>query len=38
VRLIRRTRSEADEKEQEKWFMSMMRSINAIASGMRNTG
>ncbi len=38
VRLIRRTRSEADEKEQERWFMSMMRSINAIASGMRNTG
>jgi phosphoenolpyruvate carboxylase len=38
VRLIRRTRSETDEKEQEKWFMSMMRSINAIASGMRNTG
>ncbi len=38
VRLIRRTRSEVDEKEQEKWFMSMMRSINAIASGMRNTG
>jgi len=38
VRLIRRTRGETDEKEQEKWFMSMMRSINAIASGMRNTG
>jgi phosphoenolpyruvate carboxylase len=38
VRLIRRTRSTTDEKEQEKWFMSMMRSINAIAAGMRNTG
>jgi phosphoenolpyruvate carboxylase len=38
VRLIRRTRGEADEKEQEKWLMSMMRSINAIAAGMRNTG
>ena len=38
VRLIRRTRSEADEKEQEKWLISMMRSINAIAAGMRNTG
>jgi phosphoenolpyruvate carboxylase len=38
VRLIRRTRGEADEKEQEKWFMPMMRSINAIAAGMRNTG
>ncbi len=38
VRLIRRTRGEADEAEQEKWRMPMMRSINAIASGMRNTG
>ncbi len=38
VRLIRRTRSTEDEKEQEKWYMSMMRSINSIASGMRNTG
>ncbi|KAB2313593.1 phosphoenolpyruvate carboxylase [Betaproteobacteria bacterium SCN2] len=38
VRLIRRARSETDEKEQEKWLVPMMRSINAIASGMRNTG
>ncbi len=38
VRLIRRTRPEADAEEQEKWLMPMMRSINAIASGMRNTG
>ena len=38
VRLIRRARGEADEKAQEKWLVPMMRSINAIASGMRNTG
>jgi phosphoenolpyruvate carboxylase len=38
VRLISRARAAADEKEQEKWGMPMMRSINAIAAGMRNTG
>ncbi len=38
VRLISRTRAAIDEKEQEKWGMPMMRSINAIAAGMRNTG
>ncbi len=38
VRLIRRTRDEPDDKEREKWAMAMMRSINAIAAGMRNTG
>lgn len=38
VRLIGRARKAADEKEQEKWVMPMMRSINAIAAGMRNTG
>lgn len=38
VQLIGRTRAAADDKEQEKWGMPMMRSINAIAAGMRNTG
>lgn len=38
VRLISRTRAAKDENEQEKWSMPMMRSINAIAAGMRNTG
>lgn len=38
VRLIGRSRKETDEKAQEKWLMPMMRSINAIAAGMRNTG
>jgi phosphoenolpyruvate carboxylase len=38
VRLIGRSRKETDEKAQEQWLMPMMRSINAIAAGMRNTG
>jgi phosphoenolpyruvate carboxylase len=38
VRLLGRSRGETDEAAQEKWLMPMMRSINAIAAGMRNTG
>jgi len=38
VRLIGRSRKETDEKAREQWLMPMMRSINAIAAGMRNTG
>jgi phosphoenolpyruvate carboxylase len=36
VRLLGRTRGA--ESEQERWYMPLMRSINAIAAGMRNTG
>jgi phosphoenolpyruvate carboxylase len=36
VRLLGRARGA--ESEQERWYMPLMRSINAIAAGMRNTG
>ncbi len=39
VRLLKRYRSESVwESEQNSWLTPLMRSINAIASGMRNTG
>ena len=39
VRLLKRYRSESVwESEQDSWLTPLMRSINAIASGMRNTG
>lgn len=38
VRLIERVRNAKTDKEREKWVVPMMRSINAIAAGMRNTG
>jgi phosphoenolpyruvate carboxylase len=39
VRLLARCRNEAlDEAERTRWLTALMRSINAIASGMRNTG
>jgi phosphoenolpyruvate carboxylase len=39
VKLLSRTRNEAvDEAERERWMEPLLRSINAIASGMRNTG
>ncbi|MHB1092211.1 phosphoenolpyruvate carboxylase [Thiobacillus sp.] len=39
VRMLKRYRSESVwDAEQESWLPPLMRSINAIASGMRNTG
>lgn len=39
VKLLRRVRDEdAGEEEQARWMEPLLRSINAIASGMRNTG
>ena len=39
VKLLGRTRNpDLDESEQERWLEPLLRSINAIASGMRNTG
>jgi phosphoenolpyruvate carboxylase len=39
VALLRRARNpEADPEEREKWLDPLLRSINAIAAGMRNTG
>ena len=39
VKLLGRTRNETlAEHEQERWLEPLLRSINAIASGMRNTG
>ena len=39
VRMLKRYRSESVwDAEQESWLTPLMRSINAIASGMRNTG
>ncbi len=38
-RLLERTRSEeTDEAERERWMDPLLRTINAIAAGMRNTG
>jgi len=37
--MLKRYRSESVwDAEQESWLTPLMRSINAIASGMRNTG
>ncbi len=39
VKLLGRVRDDdADEAERERWMEPLLRSINAIASGMRNTG
>jgi phosphoenolpyruvate carboxylase len=39
VRLLKRCRNEAlADGERARWLTALMRSINAIASGMRNTG
>ncbi|HFD79599.1 MAG TPA: phosphoenolpyruvate carboxylase, partial [Gammaproteobacteria bacterium] len=39
VKLLARTRNaELEESERERWMEPLLRSINAIASGMRNTG
>ncbi len=39
IKLLKRYRDESlDEEEREKWLNPLLRSINAIAAGMRNTG
>jgi phosphoenolpyruvate carboxylase len=38
VALLERFRSEKDEVKREEWLDPLLRSINAIAAGMRNTG
>ncbi|AUB83718.1 phosphoenolpyruvate carboxylase [Candidatus Thiodictyon syntrophicum] len=38
VAVLARYRREADEAQQEEWLDPLLRSINAIAAGMRNTG
>ncbi len=38
VAVLGRYRSETDEARQEQWLDPLLRSINAIAAGMRNTG
>ncbi len=39
ITLLKRTRDEQlDESEREKWLNPLLRTINAIAAGMRNTG
>ena len=39
VTLLERVRDEGlSEEEQDRWMDPLLRSINAIASGMRNTG
>jgi phosphoenolpyruvate carboxylase len=38
VALLERYRSEQDEEKREEWLDPLLRSINAIAAGMRNTG
>ncbi len=39
IKLLRRYRDESlDKEEREKWLNPLLRSINAIAAGMRNTG
>jgi len=39
IKLLKRYRDESlDEAERQKWLNPLLRSINAIAAGMRNTG
>ena len=39
IKLLKRYRDESlDKEEREKWLNPLLRSINAIAAGMRNTG
>jgi phosphoenolpyruvate carboxylase len=39
IKLLARARNpQLDERQQEGWLEPLLRSINAIASGMRNTG
>lgn len=39
IKLLKRYRDESlDQEEREKWLKPLLRSINAIAAGMRNTG
>jgi phosphoenolpyruvate carboxylase len=38
VSLLERYRTEQDEEKREEWLDPLLRSINAIAAGMRNTG
>ena len=38
VAVLARYRRESDEAQQEEWLDPLLRSINAIAAGMRNTG
>ena len=39
IKLLKRYRDESlDDEEREKWLNPLLRSINAIAAGMRNTG
>lgn len=38
VALLERYRSEPDEEQREQWLDPLLRSINAVAAGMRNTG
>jgi len=39
VELLQRTRDESlPEEERDRWLPPLLRSINAIAAGMRNTG
>jgi phosphoenolpyruvate carboxylase len=38
VAALARYRSETEESKREEWLDPLLRSINAIAAGMRNTG